>query len=343
MLNIAVTHRFKLNQIFDEILPTKGLTTDDLISGKEIPYIGATKARNGFMEMVAKEGNEEFISDGNCIVFVQLGAGGAGYVTYQSENFIGMNGKTCCGYSKHLNRYTGLFLATVLCQERFRYSFGRSWTGDRLLNTEIELPAKVDKNGIYEPDWQYMENYIKSLNVNLPKTTNKTTNTHNNIDTQNWQSFKIGKLFDLEAGKVSSTDVLSDGNDIYYCGAKKDENGIIAKYSYDKKYVSKGNCIVFICDGQGAIGYNNYMDKDFIATVNLMLGYNKHLNKYNAMFFVSVLDLERPKFSFGRKRKKTLSDAEIKLPAKLGSNGKYEPDWQYMEDYIKSLPYGDVI
>ena len=24
-------------------------------------------------------------------------------------------------------------------------------------------------------------------------------------------------------------------------------------------------------------------------------------------------------------------------------NGEYEPNWKYMEDYIKSLPYGDLI
>ena len=61
------------------------------------------------------------------------------------------------------------------------------------------------------------------------------------------------------------------------------------------------------------------------------------------MFLVTVLDLERPKFSFGRKRKKTLPDTEIKLPARLNNKKEYEPDWQYMEDYIKSLPYGDIL
>mgnify|MGYP004677470091 FL=1 len=117
----------------------------------------------------------------------------------------------------------------------------------------------------------------------------------------------------------------------------------MSRCAYDKKYISKGNRIVFICDGQGAVGYNNYMDRDFIATVNLVMGYNDNLNKYNGLFLVSLLDLERPKFSFGRKRKKTLANTEIKLPAKLNSKNEYEPDWQYMEDYIKSLPYGDVI
>ena len=155
------------------------------------------------------------------------------------------------------------------------------------------------------------------------------------IDTSDWKPFKIGNLFQLMTGKVSSTDVLTEGDDVYYCGAKKNENGIISKCAYDEKLVSKGNCIVFICDGQGAIGYNNYMDKDFIATVNLVLGYNPNLNKYNAMFLVSVLDLERPKFSFGRKRKRVLPNTVIKLPAQKNSDGKYTPDWQFMEGYIK--------
>ena len=85
------------------------------------------------------------------------------------------------------------------------------------------------------------------------------------------------------------------------------------------------------------------MDKDFIGTVNLELGYNRNLNKYNAMYLVTVLDLERPKFSFGRKRKPTLASTKIQLPATQKDDGTYEPDWQYMEDYIKSLPYADLI
>lgn len=156
-------HLFKISEVFDQIVPTKGTTTDDLVVGSDISYIGATKVMNGLLDSVAREGNEEFISDGNCVVFVQLGAGGAGYATYQNKEFIGMSGKTCCGYSKQLNKYNGLFLATILCQERFRYSFGRSWTGNRLLNTTIKLPAKLNAHGKYEPDWQYMENYVKSL------------------------------------------------------------------------------------------------------------------------------------------------------------------------------------
>ena len=151
---------FKIIDLFDSIEPTKGITTDALMYGDDIPYIAAKKENNGLKGLVSKKGNEDFISKGNCIVFIHIGAGSAGYATYQPIDFIGMSGKTSCGYSKKINQYTGAFLVTILDFERPRYSFGRSWTGDRLLYTEIKLP--IDNVG--NPDWEYMENYIKSLN-----------------------------------------------------------------------------------------------------------------------------------------------------------------------------------
>lgn len=113
--------------------------------------------------MCSKEENSQYISAGNCIVFINLGAGSAGYALYQGDDFIGMSGKTTCGYNKHLNKYNGLFLATILSKERPKYSFGRSWTGSRLLDTIVKLPAILNSDGSYSPDWQFMEDYIKSL------------------------------------------------------------------------------------------------------------------------------------------------------------------------------------
>lgn len=74
-----------------------------------------------------------------------------------------MNGKTSCGYNKNLNKWNGLFLVTVLDLERYRYSYGRSWTGNRLKDTEIMLPALIKEDGTYEPDWDFMTSYIPSL------------------------------------------------------------------------------------------------------------------------------------------------------------------------------------
>lgn len=114
---------------------------------------------------------------------------------------------------------------------------------------------------------------------------------------------------------------------------------MMLRCGYDSDLMSDGNCIVFICNGQGSVGYCNYMDRPFIGTSDLVMGYNPNLNKYIGLFLVTVIDLQRPKFSFGRKWKKHLKETIIKLPA----TEEGSPDWHYMEEYIKSQPYGDCL
>ena len=166
---------FRVGDLFD-LKPTKGKDSTELLDGNDIAYIGAKKEMNGFMMRCHLDGFEEWVSDGNCIVFICLGAGSAGYATYQKDDFIGMSGKTICGYNKNLNPIIGNFLVTILDCERPKYSFGRSWTGDRLKNTIIKLPIQHNPDGTpyidpnctysedgYVPDWQFMEDYMKSL------------------------------------------------------------------------------------------------------------------------------------------------------------------------------------
>lgn len=62
---------------------------------------------------------------------MNLSDGGRKYSTYQFDSFIGMNGKISVGYSEHLNKYTALFLLTILDREHYTYSLGRSWSRDR--------------------------------------------------------------------------------------------------------------------------------------------------------------------------------------------------------------------
>ena len=53
----------------------------------------------------------------------------------------------------------GLFLATLIRQEKYRFNYGRKWHLERMEQSEILLPATP--NG--EPDYPFMEHYIKTL------------------------------------------------------------------------------------------------------------------------------------------------------------------------------------
>jgi hypothetical protein len=45
-----------------------------------------------------------------------------------------------------------------LSQNQFRYAYGRSANPQNIKNLIIQLPSKNNK-----PDWDFMENYIKSI------------------------------------------------------------------------------------------------------------------------------------------------------------------------------------
>ena len=152
------------------------------------------------------------------------------------------------------------------------------------------------------------------------------------MNTSNWEYFAISKIFNsFERGKVHSQSSLPFGNDYFYVGAKKNRCGVMTKCGYDIDLISKGNCIIFICNGEGSVGYCNYMDRDFMASGDLILAYGNFLNQHIGLFLVTMLDMERPKYSFGRKYGKHVKSTKIPLPVTTSGN----PDWQWIEDYVK--------
>ena len=74
------------------------------------------------------------------------------------------------------NKFVYLFLSTCLNKELFKYSYGRTISSEKYMKTIIKLPVKYNRDGTifiedkcryskegYVPDWEFMENYIKSL------------------------------------------------------------------------------------------------------------------------------------------------------------------------------------
>ncbi len=333
-LNINSWKEFKIKDIF-RLEPTKGVDSTELLEGDDINYIGAKHDDNGMMMRCQLEGFESWVSKGNCIVFIQLGAGSAGYVNYIPDDFIGMSGKTICGYVDGImNPQIGLFLTTILCKERPKYSFGRSWTGDRLRETIIKLPTDLSGN----PDWKFMEQYIKSLN-HKPLTTKNGGYESPTLEVEKWKEFCLGNIFDIKKGKRLTSDEQTNGN-TPYVGAIDSNNGV-ANY-IEQSAIHKGNTISLTYNG--SVGEAFYQPKPFWATDDVNVLYFRlengvKFNKYIALFFCTILRQEKCRYSYGRKWVlESMNSTIVKLPTKQG-----KPDWEFMENYIKSLPYGDRI
>ena len=81
------------------------------------------------------------------------------------------------------------------------------------------------------------------------------------------------------------------------------------------------------------MGYAVYKAEDFIATSDMTLGYNPHLNRYTGTFITTVADRIRGKYYFGYKRNAARLAKEI-LTLPVGDDN--EIDWDYMENYMKA-------
>ena len=68
------------------------------------------------------------------------------------QDLFGLGRDTCTGIM------IGLFIATVIKAERFKYNYGRKWKKEIMTKSIIKLPAKDEK-----PDFHYMEEFIKAL------------------------------------------------------------------------------------------------------------------------------------------------------------------------------------
>lgn len=149
------------------------------------------------------------------------------------------------------------------------------------------------------------------------------------LDTSNWKEFLVSEVFDCKTTKAITSDELVQGNTLYVTRSAINNgcSGFLQKV--DSK-VNEPNCITIGAEGKFAF----YQDTEFEAGVKIYTLRNGQLNRYNALFLCTLLNLEVFKYSYGRARVlEKIKDEKIKLP--INSNG--QPDYNYMENYIRSL------
>lgn len=342
-------HWFRVGDLFPPQKCKCSNATELLEDGDEIAYIGAKKSDNGVMRYVKRV--ENLVSHGNCIVFIGDGQGSVGYSLYQPVDFIGST-TLIVGYNENLNPYNAAFLVSVLDLERFRYSFGRKYKKEVVANTIIQLPAIKLDNGGYTPDWKYMEDFVKDQIIpQLPKKAQKvwlqkydTTPQKQEImklNTQDWKYYTIGDLFrvELTKGDIKADEV--DFGDIPLISSGEGNNGVV-------KYISKEG------DGKAEMFPDNTITLDMFCHANYQgipyyaVGHGRvnilfpkfDLNKYIGIFICTLINREVYRFSYGRAVYSTVAE---KMRIKLPVTPSGEPDWKFMEDYIKSLPYSKNI
>lgn len=200
---------------------------------------------------------------------------------------------------------------------------------EKTLNNYFSYLIKGAK--VYESDWAWMEKYIHSLHhSNFGDTTPV-------LQISQWEYFKIGDLFDIHPTKsykgLKKEDLDEEGSTPFVVNSA--ENNGIGGFS-NLEPTECGGIITFSDTTEGNTFF--YQPDAFIGFAHVQGMYPLHAqwSSYSLLFLTSILTFHNHwRYNYGRKmRRDNIMDTRILLPAKEGL-----PDWQFMEDYIKSLPY----
>ncbi len=156
------------------------------------------------------------------------------------------------------------------------------------------------------------------------------------LNIQNWEYFELERLFTITGSKTTPLLELEEyGAGVFsYVTTQATNNGVEGFYDFSTE---KGNVLTV---DSAVLGYCSYQELGFSSSDHVEKLIPKfEMNEYIAMFLVSIMNLEKYRYNYGRKcSQKRMKGISIKLPSKNN-----EPDFEFMEEYIKTLPYSSSI
>lgn len=202
----------------------------------------------------------------------------------------------------------------------------------------------------FVPDSQYVMDYFNYLLRHNDKG-------EISVDTSQWREFEFSQVFDVQKGFYNKKPDHTTPGDIPFLGATERCNGVTEYYSVDdieaasktgdennveldKKLFSGGALCV---TNNGSVGCAFYQPVTFTCShdVNPLYILDGQFDMFIALFVGTVIEMDKYRWAYGRKwRPERMVKSTLLLPVKE-IDGKTSPDWEFMRNYIKTLPYND--
>jgi hypothetical protein len=317
----------KLTEYFDiysGIEKNKVLHSDLKINQNYIPYIRPSNEYNGtfngFVDKVSC--NKSKIYPKETIFYGNTGEGCHTFAYVSQSEFVPNNNVSVLISKIDLLLEEKLFYAKCITSNRYRFSYGRIPNLNRMANLLIPSKESIPK-------------FVYNKEIPVIFKTPLLICDELDLDITNWRFFKLNNIFEMYAGKYYNPDSYKEGKTHLISSSEKN-NGVIEFTDLEPKY---DNCLTI-----GKIGITTfYQSMPFIATSDVTIltpKINIPFNQYIGLFIASIINLEKYKWSYGRQIR--LNDCQ-KLSIKLPATPEGLPDWQFMEKYIKSLPYSSLL
>ena len=285
-------------------------------------FISRSSQNNGFVAKVERYKDIEPFEAG--LITVTMGGSYllASFVQpapfYTAQNIKVLKPKT------NLTIEEKLFYCSAIEHNRFRYhshSREANTTFDDILVPSLdELPKYVQKKRNYDMFLQ------KPFLDKKPE-----------INVNNWEWFRYDEIFEIYTSSDKNYLESENGN-IPYISSTQFNNGVS---SFVQSETTQNENTITVARN-GSVGSAFYHSYNYCASPDDVRIFNPkfEMNQYTALFLCTLIEKEKYRFTYGRKfGTKRMQKTKIKLP--ITKDGT--PDWQFMEIYIKSLPYSKSI
>lgn len=324
ILDMTCWREFRVGDLF-ELTGVKQAKSQQLIPDDDngIPYIVQSIKPNMCARFVERQyliDNDEPLLEGNAIVLgVTLPA-----VSYQPVEFGAS--QVITARADFLNEYVGLFLVSVLNQEMWRFSYSQKPGIAAYSSLVIKLPATSDG----EPDWDYMEQYMKAVmdrQTHVIDSLTRISKEKHPVDVSAWGEFRVGDLFENYHGSRLTVAERLDG-DVPFLTAGFENQGVagyignvVETYHNPITVDMFGNCFYHA---------GNYAGDD-----NVYFFVNDMISEFSKLFVTSVIAKKLTGlYSYNRQfRQGDVDDLCVRLPVTPGG----EADWSYMEQYMRAV------
>lgn len=130
----------------------------------DIPLVSAKKVDNGYKAFISDNRKEMF--EENILTLNNDGDGGVGIAYFQPYHMALDTHVTALIPKISIDKYSLLFLARIITNQRDKFSHGYSINNSRLQKQKVLIP--IDENR--KPHWDYMSQFMKKIEAeNLSK------------------------------------------------------------------------------------------------------------------------------------------------------------------------------
>lgn len=304
-----------------------GLDKNKLIdSGDKIhPYITRTETTNGLDMFIGKQ--DKMINNGN-VITIGLDTQ---TVFYQPANFYTGQNIQLLSF-KELTPHIAMFIIPAIKKQLETLSWGGNGaTLGRLKKKKIYLPVDQQR----QPNWTFIEQYIQMKmtqlkeRVELPKR-NRITD-FRSIDELTFKEFSLAQMVTIKNG-VRLTKSKMQAGEIAFIGATEFRNGITG-FINNKNVSTDANVLGVNYNGSVAESFYHPYQATFSDDVKRFSWTDQSKNnKYTLLFLKTMLNMQKIKYAYGYKFNSTRMKKQI---IKLPIDGNGEPEWGFMEQYMK--------